>query len=300
MEHHEEKRITVASTIVRLIRAAVGTLGRLSPGLAARLLANRFLATKKRQPPAREQGWLQGVRRFTVESHGKDLSAVSWGPEDAPAVLLMHGWEGRASQMGAFAEPLLNAGFRVVALDAPGHGESPGHRSSILEMGQGVIDLAGAVGGVRAVIAHSGGSVAATFAVEAGLRVERLVFISAPFDAGRFLYDTAEQLGLSRSVAARTQGILERRLGVHWHEFEMARLAKRRCEPLLVIHDRQDRIIPVDDGEAIVEVWPEARLEVTDGLGHHRILRNHEVTRMAAAWVALEGLGSAQNSATCA
>lgn len=288
------------STIVRLIRASIGTLGHMSPNLAARLLANRFLATKKRVAPARERAWLQGVRRFTVESRGKELSAVSWGPEDAPAVLLMHGWEGRASQMGAFAEPLLEAGFRVVALDAPGHGDSPGHRSSILEMGEGVMDLATALGGVHAVIAHSGGSVAATFAVEAGLEVERLVFVSAPFDAGRFLYDAAEQMGLSRGVAARTQGILERRLGVLWHEFEMARLAKRRQEALLVIHDRSDRIVPLEDGEAIVQVWPKARLEVTEGLGHHRILRNHEVTRVAAAWVAGREPGISKVPASCA
>ncbi|MBZ0114031.1 MAG: alpha/beta hydrolase [Thermoanaerobaculia bacterium] len=288
------------TTIVRLVRATLGILSRLSPQLAARLLANRFLATKKRQPPAREQAWLHEARRFTVESRGKDLSAVCWGAEEAPAILLMHGWEGRASQMGAFAAPLLEAGFRVVALDAPGHGESPGRRSSILEMGQAVIDLAEAMGGVRAVIAHSGGSVAATFAVESGLKVESLVFISAPYDAGKFLYDAAEQLGLSHGVAARTQGILERRLGVHWHEFEMARLAKRRCESLLVIHDRSDRIVPLEDGEAIVQVWPKARLEITEGLGHHRILRNHEVTRIAAAWVAGSGMTDSGISVSCA
>ena len=41
----------------------------------------------------------------------------SWG--SGPTVLLVHGWEGRGSQLSAFAPALVKAGFRVVAVDMP-------------------------------------------------------------------------------------------------------------------------------------------------------------------------------------
>lgn len=45
-----------------------------------------------------------------------DRVAVQLAETD-PTVLLLHGWEGQASDMAAFASPLLSAGYRVAALD---------------------------------------------------------------------------------------------------------------------------------------------------------------------------------------
>ncbi len=47
------------------------------------------------------------------------------GPDDAPAVLLLHGFMGDASDWDAVAEALAPA-FRCVAVDLPGHGEAVG------------------------------------------------------------------------------------------------------------------------------------------------------------------------------
>ncbi|MBV9445637.1 MAG: alpha/beta fold hydrolase [Streptosporangiaceae bacterium] len=48
--------------------------------------------------------------------------AESWGA--GPVVYLLHGWGGYRGQFGAFVAPLTSAGFRAVAVDVPGHGES--------------------------------------------------------------------------------------------------------------------------------------------------------------------------------
>ncbi len=278
-------RSFVKSTTVRVLKVLVGLLGRVSPALASRLLADRFLATHKRTPPSREVEWLEGAHRFDLSSEGVSCSVVSWGAVENPAILLMHGWEGRASQMGAFARPLVHAGYRVVAVDAPGHGEAPGESSSIFAMAQALRAAADAVGGVRAVVAHSGGSVASGFAVARGLRVDRLVFISAPYDPGRFLYEAAAEWNLSRGIAARTQRLLEKRLGIRWDAFDLGVLAPERREELMVVHDRGDRIVSMTDGESIAADWPRARLVPTEGLGHHRILRDPRVVDLVVQFV---------------
>jgi pimeloyl-ACP methyl ester carboxylesterase len=41
---------------------------------------------------------------------------------------------------------------------------------------------------------------------------------------------------------------------------------------VLVVHDADDREVPVADAEAIHAAWPGTRLHVTRGLGHRRVL----------------------------
>jgi len=60
--------------------------------------------------------------------------------------------------------------------------------------------------------------------------------------------------------------------------------------PLLVIHDRQDREVPLEDGERVAREAADGRLLVTDGLGHRRILRDAAVAAEAVRFLA-EGLG---------
>ena len=54
----------------------------------------------------------------------KQLHAYDWGSPTDPVVLLVHGMEGRALQLGKFAPALVGRGLRVVSIDMPGHGKT--------------------------------------------------------------------------------------------------------------------------------------------------------------------------------
>jgi len=288
--------------ILFALRAAAAV----SPELAAAGLERLFLSTRRHPVPRRETAWLAGAREHRVPVRLPDgeteLAAWSWGDgldhfwKDRPAVLLVHGWEGRGSQMGAFAAPLVAAGLRPVAFDAPGHGRSPGGRSSIVEM-------AAAVGGVarwlrdvhavevRGAVAHSAGSAATTVAL-AGLLgageafpLRRLVYVAPPADPGRFLHAAGRLLGLSPEIAERTQRRIEQRFDVTFSSLAGATLAPHMQAPLLAFHDRGDREVPHDEAERLVAGWPGARLVSTDGLGHRRILREPQVVDPAVAFL---------------
>lgn len=58
--------------------------------------------------------------RFTV--HSRTITALQWGEDDQPLILALHGWLDNAESYYKLA-PLL-AGFRVVAIDMAGHGQS--------------------------------------------------------------------------------------------------------------------------------------------------------------------------------
>jgi pimeloyl-ACP methyl ester carboxylesterase len=65
-------------------------------------------------------------RRRIVASAGVDLAVYEWGPPDAPPLMLTHGGFDFARTFDVFGPLLAGAGWRVVAWDQRGHGDS-GH-----------------------------------------------------------------------------------------------------------------------------------------------------------------------------
>jgi len=61
---------------------------------------------------------------LTVQGDGVELVAESLGPESARSVILLHGGGQTRHAWGSTAERLAAAGFRSLALDLRGHGES--------------------------------------------------------------------------------------------------------------------------------------------------------------------------------
>ncbi|MEO1370064.1 MAG: alpha/beta fold hydrolase, partial [Acidobacteriota bacterium] len=170
------------------LRAAVTAASAVAPGAAARLAARIFLRPPRFKPPRREWWWGTGASPVELEvilgGQPRSLRAWRWGSA-GPAVLLVHGWGGRGLQLGAFAEPLVEAGFRVLALDLPAHGESAGTSTSLPEAAEAitaVLDLLGGEpGGVAGLIAHSFGCASTAAAVARGLQPPaRTIFLAPP------------------------------------------------------------------------------------------------------------------------
>jgi pimeloyl-ACP methyl ester carboxylesterase len=295
-----EKSTDVRTTPLRLrmLRAAFRALGAVAPGLAARLAIRLFRTVRPFPRPEREKRWLAPARRFEIAMSAADLpagfesrrlAAWAWG-DGGPTVLLAHGWEGRGSQMAAFAAPLVARGLRVVAFDAPGHGETGGRLSSLPEFAGAVAAASRQVGPLAAVVAHSFGAAATCYALMRGRidsgDVPRLVFIAPPGDLHRYVRLTAEMLGLSAEVETAFLGILEERFGVSWAEARHATTRAARETPLLVVHDHDDDETPLPDARRVAAAWPQGRLRATRGLGHRRILRAPEVVAEVVGFLA--------------
>jgi pimeloyl-ACP methyl ester carboxylesterase len=281
------REVPPKSTNVRasvwVTRAALRALSWISIALAARH-AERLFFTPPR--PRKSRAALPaGAQRLDVQSRYGRVAAWSWG--SGPVVYLVHGWGGRAEQLGAFVAPLVARGLRVIAMDGPGHGESAGRRTSGVEIGRALADVAARYGPARGVIAHSLGAAAATFAVREGLPVQRLAFIGAPADPLTWVARFGRQLGLSAAVMAEMRRHSEQRIQARWDDLPLVPLrGLSNALPLLVVHDRDDREVRCADGAAIAAAWPGARLLETGGLGHQRVLRDPAVVATVTAFLA--------------
>ena len=53
----------------------------------------------------------------------------------------------------------------------------------------------------------------------------------------------------------------------------------------LIVHDRNDKEVPVQDGLALAATWPGARTLITQGYGHRRIMVAPEVVSAIVAYL---------------
>ncbi|MCG7872307.1 MAG: alpha/beta hydrolase [Candidatus Thiodiazotropha lotti] len=258
------------------IQCAFSALTRVSPYLAGRLATFFWYRTQHRSVTLDEQRVLARasteVRRFGTKS----VCIYRWG-EGAP-VLLTHGWNGNAGQMASLVEALVGQGFQVTAFDAPGHGQSSGNSTDILEISGVITQLLQESGEDTAVVAHSFGGMCTLHAIANGARASSVVCISPPKDVTTLLQQFIKILGMNTTVVNQVKRRLEQRFGEEmWSRLSLPEWVRAAELPGLIIHDSRDRYIPVSNARAVHAAWTGSELQITRGLGHMRILQNTEV-----------------------
>jgi hypothetical protein len=272
-------------TTLRLTRAALQTAFALSDDLGSSLAERLFTSPRRHVRPARERAVLATGRRFELPVVLRSprwagartrLAAWRWGV--GPAVLLVHGWEGRGSQLGGFVEPLVAAGLSVVTFDAPGHGDSPGKRLYLTDLADAIADAAALVGPLHATVAHSFGAAGVLLAhARHGVDAPHNVMLAPNVLVADSFERFAQVLALDASERRALEGSVVTSAGLPLAALELTRLAAARDASLLIVHDREDREVSFRQAEQLAAAWPNARLVRTDGLGHRRILRDADV-----------------------
>lgn len=253
------------------VRGINATLGRVAPKWAAQRMRQLFVTPNEYAPRDWELPLLASSERVTLRF---GLSALRWG--EGPAVLLMHGWEGRPTQFATLIEKLVGAGYGVIALDGPGHGRSPGHEADIVLFARALLEASSELPPLRAVIGHSMGGASALLATQMGLRAETLVTIGAPSNVLGVLRGFARMVGLPPQARSRFIRLMEARTGIAAKQLDVARY--ELDFPGLVVHAEDDRYVRVGEAAAIHEAWPRSRLLRLKSGGHHRVLADAAVT----------------------
>jgi pimeloyl-ACP methyl ester carboxylesterase len=237
----------------------------------------RPLRELRRMP--REEAYLTSATARGVETEWGRIATWHWGPTDAPLIGLLHGWEGHAAQLGGFAAPLVAAGFRVLAFDSPGHGESAGNEANVPLIARTAIELGKTFGGFFGLVGHSMGAAAAAMATTLGATPAGVVLLAPPLCQVDRITRLADRLQLASGVRTAFIRALERKTGFRHEDVDMRVAARRASFPALLLHDPADRSCPFHNSELIAAEWPGARIVPCPGRGHLRILSTHEVHR---------------------
>ncbi|MBK7075626.1 MAG: alpha/beta fold hydrolase [Myxococcales bacterium] len=245
-------------------------------------LLDGFLRPPAVDRPTRERALLDVADEAAALPGG--VRAWAWGR--GPTTLVVHGWGGRGAQFAALVAALVERGRRVVAFDAPAHGDSPGAHATLDDFACGVAAVAAWAGPLEAIVAHSFGAAAVTIALGRGVAAGRVAFVAPFFQLVVSLQRFAVHARLDADAnAAFLAALTDANHGHGVDALDGPRLAPAQRAPLLVVHDRDDREVSHRDGAIAAATWPGARLVTTVGLGHTRILDDVHVVGLVRDFV---------------
>ncbi|MCF8237660.1 MAG: alpha/beta hydrolase [Saprospiraceae bacterium] len=251
----------------------------ISPRLASKLVLFFFTFPGRKARHYRQDHLFSAARRSWVMMNGKRLRVYQWG-EGQRRILLLHGWQSRGTALRYLVPSFVERGLTVIAMDAPGHGESSGWRTTLVSYAKAIRAVDDMHGPFEGAITHSFGGRALAFALafeDYPWQIKQIVMLAAP-NAYEEIIDTfMVQLGLPEKLKPAVLHRMAQMLGRSVTEseiFSMGELVKAR---ILLLHDEQDQIVPMWEAERIASRLPGVRLMKTRGYGHFRMAKSPEI-----------------------
>ncbi|RWO35662.1 MAG: alpha/beta hydrolase [Mesorhizobium sp.] len=294
----------MASFGLKVIRGVFAAAEHVAPRLTGRAAFELFCRTPnakilsdgERRAVDRAAGFMAEARHHRLKTKNGCVMVHEFRPEPGrPAVgtvLVIHGWRSRTEYMRTLIEAYRDAGYKVVSLDLPGHGQSQGRRLTLVSAVEAARLTGEWFGPFVAVVGHSFGGAVAANAVAGSvndvppLAAERLVLIAAPSSLPAIFNDFSRMLSVGPRSQAAMADRVERIAGRPLHEFTGDRQLASTPVPTLVIHAPDDREVSADHARLYAGAGDHVRLYWADGLGHRRILADRGVVERAVGFVA--------------
>ncbi len=268
------RNIRIKQTITRLLITAMWYL---LPTVTKRIITKHAFSPKRYELKSEEQQHLETAEPFQIQVHDKEIRCWKWG--QGPGILFVHGWNGRGVHLRHFFEEFINAGYSVIAYDAPAHGESDGQDTSYFELTDVVRSFLNPSQGldIQGVIAHSLGASAVINCLSKEKLSIDVVLIAPALKLRELIYNTFNNQGLPEIVYQTMIGKLEDRYGYNLYEDNPYTLLKKISSKIFIVHDKDDPTTPYMDSRVIAEKLNHVCLLTTEGLGHKKILKDKTV-----------------------
>lgn len=255
------------------------------PYLAHQYFIKIFFTPLKYKTPEKELIWENKSQKFSVMAMGKRIQCYSWGK--GPVIVLIHGWAGRATQFRKFIEAFTELGYRVVGFDGPAHGKSEGKKTNIDEFYEALRSIYKVTGEPVAIICHSFGGSAALFSAKQGLTIRKLINIASPTIGDEIINTYLRAINGSKSTGDFFKSYVMKKTGKTFDDYTSLSFIRdiKQEISLLLVHDEDDKEVYLKHALELQKVYPAAKLVVTKGLGHTRILKDDAVVANCVTFV---------------
>jgi pimeloyl-ACP methyl ester carboxylesterase len=276
----------VSPLLQRRLRRFFAVTQFVSPGLAGRLALRLFLTPPRRRIDPADAPIVAQATRASMRC-GRDSFTIWHWDNTGPRVVLLHGWGSHAARFGNFVAPLRAAGFSVIGIDAPGHGESPGRLSDLPRFRDSLAEVLRAHEPIHAVVGHSlgGGAVLTVLAETADHHPKKICLFGVPGDMDYILESFAMMLGLAPPALAHLRARFTAHFGRPADAISVAAAAPSVAIPVLIVHDEEDPVAPFAEAAALAQAIPGAALLATRGLGHSGALRDPAVIERVVSFL---------------
>ncbi|MFA5300100.1 MAG: alpha/beta hydrolase [Lutibacter sp.] len=277
--HTEANNITIPSINVPKIPLLIIATGKIlqfmTPSLATLFVIKLFRTPIRFKTPTREKMMAESAQKkmVLIPEINKEVMVYSYGYSKRK-VLLIHGWNGRGTQLFKIADKLLENGFMTISFDAPAHGKSTGKTTMMSEFVETALFLEKQFGPFEIAIGHSLGAMTVLNSAKQGLNIKKAIVIGAGDIITDIIKEFVTKLQLKPKMINKIKLRFYKQFGEDIDNYSASTVAKKVKIPTLVLHDTEDVEVPVSSAHHIRKYLEQGEIIITNGLGHSRILRD--------------------------
>ncbi|MCK4579418.1 MAG: alpha/beta hydrolase, partial [Candidatus Marinimicrobia bacterium] len=189
------------SPVFAVIRVISAILCRVAPPLAVKWADRLFFTPVNRKRPQSELPAYKSAQKSFIDFKGLKVALFQWGHGDK-TVILLHGWGSRGTRLGNLAPAFNERGYRVLAFDMIGHGDSDGKITNLAEMSELLATIYKDYGPVSAFVGHSFGGMVISAAIHRfDLKVQRVAIVGSPFTLDHFFESFGEMINITPAIS---------------------------------------------------------------------------------------------------
>lgn len=258
----------MSSFIVKTIGNTLNATSMVSPRYASIKALNLFASPRKGSYNNTQLKIIASATKYKLKYDGLEIAVYHW-KGNSKTILLAHGWESNSSRWDYILEELKTKDFNIFAIDAPAHGQSAGKQFNALLYSE-FIGVAAKKFKPETIIGHSVGGMATVFCQHNHqiTSVKKLVLLGAPAHFTGVFSRYKSMMGYNSRISNGLDELVMERLGKPVDYFSAANFARSIDAHSLVVHDKNDKIIPYEDALLFANRFKNAELLTTTGLGH--------------------------------
>jgi len=268
---------------LQYLRTKFKTISKLAPAIAGRMAFELFCTPypkyKKRKAPAI---FHHATKRTVVLTDQTKIHGFEWLPSkpNDQTVLIAHGYASYAFKFEHYIAPLLKMGYRVLAFDAPAHGQSEGKHIHVVVYQEAIQKIMEQAGPIHHFIGHSLGALTLSMIAEKIDQAEarKFVLIAPATKTTTTFANFFKMMHLNEVTKAAFLQDVSNRTSHTVDHFAADRALANYKGPVLWVHDEKDMVCPFED---IIHFKEKAssniKFLITNGLGHNKVYKTAEV-----------------------
>ena len=268
---------------LQYLRTKFKTISKLAPAIAGRMAFELFCTPypkyKKRKAPAI---FHHATKRTVVLTDQTKIHGFEWLPSkpNDQTVLIAHGYASYAFKFEHYIAPLLKMGYRVLAFDAPAHGQSEGKHIHVVVYQEAIQKIMEQAGPIHHFIGHSLGALTLSMIAEKIDQAEarKFVLIAPATKTTTTFANFFKMMHLNEVTKAAFLQDVGNRTSHTVDHFAADRALANYKGPVLWVHDEKDMVCPFEDIIHFKEKAPSnIKFLITNGLGHNKVYKTAEV-----------------------
>ncbi len=208
------------------------------------------------------------TKKITLQTH--EIHTYLW-PGNETRILLAHGWESNSARWSKLFRKLSKTGATIMAIDAPGHGQSNGHEFTMLLYADIIHQVAQSFQ-PTILMGHSIGGSACVYSYHnfqsSYPQLQKMVVLGAPSEIKLLIDEYVRMLSMNKRMARLLNEFFTTKYRIHIPEFTTAHFEKTFALQGLIAHDSTDPVVPYVEGKKLAQAWTKAQFITTENLGH--------------------------------